>query len=198
MIKVTKYRFYYYTDRLGIWLSVDPPADKYPGLSPYAYCANNPVMFVDPDGREAKKTQGKGNIQNKEWSKISSIIPKNLYVPYTVDCFAAAKEQMYAVGYTVRDGDNKLFQTYSDYTPDAKEKNGFQEASDKAIVQQAVDYVNSMLEQNKPVMVGVTYDNGEYLGNNDKTTDHWVVITGRGYDSEKKQKGFIIILKTTY
>ena len=34
------------------WLSVDPMADKYPSISPYAYCAWNPVKLVDPDGRE--------------------------------------------------------------------------------------------------------------------------------------------------
>ena len=34
------------------WLSVDPMADKYPSISPYAYCAWNPVKIVDPDGRE--------------------------------------------------------------------------------------------------------------------------------------------------
>ena len=34
------------------WLSVDPLADKYPSLSPYVYCANNPVILVDPDGRK--------------------------------------------------------------------------------------------------------------------------------------------------
>jgi hypothetical protein len=32
-------------------LSVDPLADKYPSISPYAYCAWNPVKLVDPDGR---------------------------------------------------------------------------------------------------------------------------------------------------
>ena len=37
---------------MGHWLSVDPLADKYPGISPYAYCAWNPIKFVDPDGRE--------------------------------------------------------------------------------------------------------------------------------------------------
>ena len=34
------------------WLSVDPMADKYPNLSPYNYCAWNPVRLVDPDGNE--------------------------------------------------------------------------------------------------------------------------------------------------
>ena len=42
----------YYHSALSIWLSVDPMADKYPGVSPYAYCANNPVRLVDPNGRE--------------------------------------------------------------------------------------------------------------------------------------------------
>ena len=32
------------------WLSVDPMADKYPSISPYAYCAWNPVKLVDPNG----------------------------------------------------------------------------------------------------------------------------------------------------
>ena len=43
---------YYDSELLTGWLSVDPMADKYPGLSPYAYCAGNPVKLVDPDGRE--------------------------------------------------------------------------------------------------------------------------------------------------
>ena len=32
------------------WTSIDPKAEDYYHLSPYAYCANNPVAFVDPNG----------------------------------------------------------------------------------------------------------------------------------------------------
>ena len=40
----------YYSFDLSIWLSVDPQAAKYPSLSPYVYCADNPVKLVDPNG----------------------------------------------------------------------------------------------------------------------------------------------------
>ena len=35
---------------MTMWLSVDPMADKYPSISPYAYCAWNPEKLTDPDG----------------------------------------------------------------------------------------------------------------------------------------------------
>jgi hypothetical protein len=37
---------------LARFISTDPLAEKYPGLSPYNYVANNPVRLIDPDGRE--------------------------------------------------------------------------------------------------------------------------------------------------
>ena len=42
----------YYSSDLSIWLSVDPMSDKYPSLSPYVYCANNPIRLVDPNGED--------------------------------------------------------------------------------------------------------------------------------------------------
>ena len=42
----------YYSSDLSIWLSVDPQSDKYASLSPYVYCADNPVKLVDPNGEE--------------------------------------------------------------------------------------------------------------------------------------------------
>ena len=43
---------YYDSDLMTAWLSVDPMADKYPSLSPYAYCAWNPIRLVDSNGME--------------------------------------------------------------------------------------------------------------------------------------------------
>ena len=40
----------YYEPRLSLWISVDPSTEKYPTVSGYVYCANNPVKLVDPDG----------------------------------------------------------------------------------------------------------------------------------------------------
>ena len=40
----------YYDKNLGIWISPDPLAEGYPGVSPYAYCHGNPLSRVDNDG----------------------------------------------------------------------------------------------------------------------------------------------------
>ncbi len=48
---------------MTMWLSVDPMSDKYPSMSPYSYCAWNPMKLVDPDGREIV-------ISEKDWEVL--------------------------------------------------------------------------------------------------------------------------------
>jgi RHS repeat-associated protein len=38
--------------RLGRWLSVDPLASEYPGISSYCFVNNMPVIAIDPNGKE--------------------------------------------------------------------------------------------------------------------------------------------------
>ena len=52
----------YYDSGLSIWLSVDPMSDKYPSMSPYNYCANNPVIYKDPDGKDKIEVGDDGRV----------------------------------------------------------------------------------------------------------------------------------------
>ena len=55
---------------MTMWLSVDPMADKYPRLSPYAYCAWNPIRLIDEDGKEPIGAQVKiAKINNNSAKK---------------------------------------------------------------------------------------------------------------------------------
>ena len=42
----------HYDAALGRWTIMDPLAEKYYDISPYAYCGNNPINYFDPDGRD--------------------------------------------------------------------------------------------------------------------------------------------------
>ena len=57
---------YYDSDILTGSLSVDPMADKYPSLSPYAYSNWNPIKLVDPDGEEIAMNDDGWNVNHKE------------------------------------------------------------------------------------------------------------------------------------
>ena len=57
----------------AMWLSVDPMADKYPSISPYAYCAWNPIKLVDPDGRDVWELTNDGKLNWVKSSKTETI-----------------------------------------------------------------------------------------------------------------------------
>ena len=48
----------YYDPQISLWASVDPLAEKYPNVSPFAYVANNPIANIDPDGRRIVTVHG--------------------------------------------------------------------------------------------------------------------------------------------
>lgn len=49
-----------YDPRIGKWLSVDPMQAKYPDMSPFNFANNNPIYYIDPDGRDGKAATMKG------------------------------------------------------------------------------------------------------------------------------------------
>ena len=104
---------YYAPATLAAWLSVDPMADKYPSISPYAYCAWNPLKLVDPDGRDTAFYNLDGK---KQFVKIGgSDINMMVVTRKTVDEKSFNKGAYYA--FDVNDIDlNKMESMYNSYT----------------------------------------------------------------------------------
>jgi RHS repeat-associated protein len=177
----------YYDSGLSMWLSVDPMSDKYPSMSPYNYCANNPVILVDPDGRAAvnvlidppymrRVSECFGNEfsspQINIWHSIPSVIPQNKFIGWKynniVNCYTLANLQLNNVGYQ---STSKYYQAYTE-----------QKGVNKSQTQKAISYITKSLLAGKPVLAGV--DDATGHRNNDETTDHWIVIVGMGTDKK--------------
>ena len=61
-IGLTDYGARFYDSSVIRWTTPDPLAEKYYSTSPYAFCNNNPVNFVDPDGEAVWEINSNGII----------------------------------------------------------------------------------------------------------------------------------------
>ena len=75
----------WYDSLLGRTTTMDPLAEKYYSISPYAWCAGNPVKYVDPDGNDVAVLHYEGehialliSEDNKSWYYYS-INGNNVY-----------------------------------------------------------------------------------------------------------------------
>ncbi len=151
------------------WDRPDPLSEKYYSISPYAYCANDPVRFVDPDGKLVDEPHGKN-----KWPNISPVIPQNKFVGWNyrniTNCLDLAKRQIGIVGYTAGGAEDP-----TNIYPYNESKGVNQEQAEKA-----VNYMKDALEQGIPVIIGV--DDKDGSPNKDNTTDHFLVVVGMGND----------------
>lgn len=87
---------------------MDPLAEKYYSLSPYAYCAGDPVNLVDPKGTHNYKFTSNGN-----WIKQETDDPFDLLI-------AESGEQMYVFNQDIMGNmhEGKFYHYISDDLPD--------------------------------------------------------------------------------
>ena len=88
-----------------VWDRMDPLCEKYYGVSPYAYCANNPMRYIDADGN-AIKIWYKDKNGNNTYYRFSGFhgqksikIPNNQFV----------KDVISAYVYDTKNGGGKAF-----------------------------------------------------------------------------------------
>lgn len=53
-----------FDSNIGRWLQTDPLAQDYPNINPYAFCANNPMNVIDPNGMDIWELDNMGNVIN--------------------------------------------------------------------------------------------------------------------------------------
>lgn len=54
-----------YDPAIGRWHNIDPLAEKYYGINPYAYVFNNPIELVDPNGMEVEFVRAEGQSRKE-------------------------------------------------------------------------------------------------------------------------------------
>ena len=207
----------YMDPALGRFSTVDPHAEKYYSWSPYHYAANNPIMIIDPNGKDWYKDE-KGNVL---WREGNGDIEgyKNIGASYTMDIGNGI-----SITYTQIDATSMTFTGAKESSWESQITNGTNcyQASSEMLQNEGVEtagrgtevlvtgtaangragdananastgfaVIDQALENGNPIIIGVDYTNGS--PNVDGKTDHFIVVSSK---TETLKNG--AVTSTTY
>lgn len=152
-----------YDASTGRWMNLDPAANEYTGVSPYSYVANNPIVFIDPDGKRLFFVGGANNDQDgwgyiKRWGSFMTESGMKNFVRVN-----ASGGKLYDVSFTGASR-NSAYETYTDYSTNPSNPGRFKSRLnsspyiDKAVEQIEDNIANNPLEEGEQFnLVGYSY-----------------------------------------
>jgi hypothetical protein len=133
--------FAYKAESAGRFLTIDPLAEKYPWLSPYVYCNNNPVNYIDPTGMDWYQAEN-GNVmwrrsQDKDYTDDDGNVWNNIGTEYL----------FHSVLFKQRENEDGKLTLYS--TTDTKEIGkyiGREWSKEHPLTEQGLEYDNTLFD----------------------------------------------------
>ncbi|WP_277639211.1 RHS repeat domain-containing protein [Bacteroides graminisolvens] len=119
---------------LGRFSKVDPMAEKYYSISPYTYCLNNPMKYVDPNGTDVRVKR----LEDGTYEVVGGTANSDLNI-YTVDS----------------DGnktDNIIGQTLTDYSFHGEDGNAIVGVLINPNDQSGQSFINNLIEDDPNVV----------------------------------------------
>ena len=180
---------YYYSARYyapPTFISRDPMFEKYPSISPYTYCANNPMKYIDFTGEEFGDPLKKMQVRRNSVLNTFGLVRKNndgtprshqgidYYAPVGTDVYAVKTGIVVKVIQSEEGGDygtQIIIQHYDDKGEPIVDKEGNYEYSFYAHLSKTNIKVGDPVKENETI-IGKTGKTGNAKKLTDKQDEH--------------------------
>jgi len=198
-----------YDAALGRFTTMDPLAEKYYAVSPYAYCRNNPINRIDPDGKDWRvQTRYNRETKKMEYTITVNAVLYNNSSDQDIDMkqlSTSITEQMANI-YTISGEDFEAEMNFN-----LRTVNSLDEIGERDHVIQVVDqdFLDKFQKEGKPTARSMSYGLNIEIGTelakatignkNNRSIAHELGHTGGlGHLNDKAQDNYNLMRQTYY